>query len=450
MRNPGRTLTTFSLLTCVLGAAVTVPSQRPQDDGRARAFVAAARRGDENAVRKSLDEDAGLVHATDVMGMTALDWAATREHWHIFAQLLTKGAPVNRIGFDGGTVLHRAAHHDRPDMVELLLDAGADLRIQNQWGRSALHVAARRGNEQVARLLLERGADLRATTREGWSPLHVAYRSGHPDMVGVLLAAGADPLQPDTSGALPAQHAFQRPAAESIDPDQLYQYQGLYDVTEDFHFKVWIEGGALRLEDFSADDLYATGSDAFYCRSEPWSVRFFRDAEGAIGEIEVQFLRQAVRGRKRPSPLYVGSHVCMGCHSGGEGGGAYVRWLSSRHAGAYWRLATDWSLFLAHQRPHFQDVTNPREDDRCLLCHATAAQDVDALFAKTFERQQGVGCEACHGPGSDYIDPAVMADRAAFVAAGGRVPDEDTCRQCHRNPDHFSFDEWWPRVAHAK
>ncbi len=440
----------LALLSCALSALIAAPSARAQGDGSGRAFVDAARRGDENAVRRALQEDSSLVHATDALQMTALDWAATREHWAIFRQLLERGAPINRTGFDGGTVLHRAAHHDRVDMVRLLLDAGADLTIQNQWGRTALHVAARRGHEGVASLLLERGADPRATTREGWSPLHVAYRSGHPRLVELLLAAGADPQQRDTSGALPEDHAFSRPDAVAIDPDRLYEYQGLYDAGDDFHFKVWVENGVLRLEDFSADELYATGPDAFYCREEPWSVMFLRDAAGGIDQIEVQFLRTSVRGTRRVTPSYVGSHVCMSCHSGGESGGAYVRWISSRHAAAYWRLATDWSLFLAHQRPYFQDVTDPRADARCLLCHTTAAQDPDALFVQTFGREQGVGCEACHGPGSAYIDPQVMANRAAFVEAGGLVPNENTCLQCHRNPDRFSFEEWWPRIAHFR
>jgi hypothetical protein len=450
MKNSVRTLATISLLSCAALATAARTPAGGQDAEKARSFVAAARRGDEHAVRKSLDADASLVHATDAMGMTALDWAATREHWHIFRQLLAKGAPVNRIGFDGGTVLHRAAHHDRPDMVQLLLDAGADFSIQNNWGRTPLHVATRRGHRHVAEYLLEVGADPNSATREGWTALHIAYRSGHPALVELLLTAGAEPQRPDTTGALPAEYAFRRPNAVPIDPEELYQYQGLYDVTDDFHFKVWIADGVLLLQDFGADELYATGPDSFYCRSEPWSVTFLRDADGTISQIEVQFLRRAVRGTKRPGPSYVGSHVCKDCHSGGEHGGSYVRWLSSRHAGAYWRLATDWALFLAHQRPYYQDVANPREDDRCLLCHTTTAQDPDALFASTFETQQGVGCEACHGPGSYYIDPDVMSDRAAFLAAGGRVPDEDTCRRCHRNPEQFSYDEWFPRIAHSK
>jgi hypothetical protein len=419
-----------------------------EEDAKGREFVAAAQRGDENAVRRSLGMDPGLVEATDAMGMTALDWAATRQHWHIFRQLLAKDAPVTAVGSDGGTVLHRVSHYDRPDMVQLLLDAGADISVQNQWGRAPLHVAARRGCREVAALLLARGADPNATTREGWTTLHVAHRAGQPEMVELLLAAGADPQKRDSAGKLPVDLSFQRPEPVAIEPAKLHEYQGLYDVSEEFHFKVWLEGDRLLLQDFGADEMYPTGPDSFYCRSEPWSVAFERGENGAVDAIEVHFLRRAVRGTRRDHPQYVGSHACRECHLGGEHGNPYVPWLSSRHAATYWRLATDWAMFLARQRPSFKDMKNPREDDRCLLCHSTAAQDPDALFASTFKVGEGVGCEACHGPGSMYLDADVMSDRAAFLAAGGRVPDEGTCRNCHRNPDQFNFEELWPKIAH--
>jgi hypothetical protein len=424
-------------------------TRNARDERKGHEFVAAAKRGDENAVRKSLVEDPDLVRATDALGMTALDWAATREHWHIFRQLLANGAPVGNIGADGGTVLHRVCHYDRPDMVQLVLDAGADISVQNQWGRTPLHVAARRGCGEVAALLLARGADPNAATREGWTSLHVAYRAGQPDLVALLLSAGADPEKSDAVGRRPEEYAFRRPEPLPIDPPMLYEYQGLYDVSEDFHFKVWVEDERLMLEDFGSDELYPTGPDSFYCRSEPWSVAFGRGEDGTVNEIEVHFLRRAVRGRKRNHPEYVGSHECRACHIATEHGNPYVRWLSSRHAAAYWRLATDWALFLALQRPHFQDIVDPREDDRCLLCHTTAFQDPDALLAASFDIREGVGCEACHGPGSQYMDADIMSDRAAFLAAGGRVRDERTCRSCHRVPERFQFEEWWPKIAHV-
>jgi hypothetical protein len=431
------------------GAGSDAQSVSTQASAVERAFVEAAQRGDENAVRKALEGDPGLARATDAMGMTALDWAATREHWHIFRMLIAAGAPVDRVGFDGGTVSHRVAHFDRPDIMRLLLDAGADLTVANQWGRTPLHVASRRGARQVAELLLARGADPNVGTAEGWTSLHVAYRSGQPDLVELLLANGADPTRADAEGKVPAEHAFERPRAVSIDLAALFEYQGLYDVSDDFHFKVWVEDGKLRLRDFAADELYPTGPDAFYCRSEPWSVSFRRDASGEIVGIDVRFLRRTASGAKRKHPQYVGSQVCAECHLGQQHGNEYVPWLSSRHAAAYWRLATDWALFLAHQRPHYQDVTDPIQDDRCLLCHTTGAQDPDALFAASFDPKEGVGCEACHGPGSMYVEAEVMADRSVFLEAGGRIPGAETCAGCHRNPDQFDFEQWWPRIAHG-
>jgi hypothetical protein len=244
--------------------------------------------------------------------------------------------------------------------------------------------------------------------------------------------------------------SFRRPTRVPIDWASLFEYEGLYEVDDDFHFKVGLRNGRLLLQDFGTDTLYATGPDSFYCQSEPWSVTFLRDAQGAVSEIEVRFLRRAVRGVKRDSPLYVGSHVCRECHIAAELGNQYVQWLSSRHAAAYWRLATDWALFLARSRPHFEDMEDPQEDDRCLLCHTTAAQDPSALFAITFGEEEGVGCEACHGPGSNYAAADIMSDRSAFLAAGGRVPDEQSCLSCHRDADRFEFTEWWPRVVHPR
>jgi hypothetical protein len=124
--------------------------------------------------------------------------------------------------------------------------------------------------------------------------------------------------------------------------------------------------------------------------------------------------------------------------------------MRSRHAHAYWRLGSDWSLFLARLRPHYQDLEDPLSDDRCLLCHVTGSQDPDALFESSYRLQEGVSCEACHGPGSNYADAEVMVNREAFLANGGRVPDESTCRACHRRSENFDFEEMWPKIAHSK
>jgi hypothetical protein len=412
-------------------------------------LVEAAKRGDDHAVRSLLAENPDL-DARGPIGYTALHWACIREHWRIAAVLVAAGAPVNAAGTDGGTPLHWACHHDQPDAVRLLLGAGADPTIHNQWGRTPLHVAARRNCPRVAEILLDSGADPNATTTEGWTPLHVASRSGHVEMVDLLTAGGADPNLIDTAGLTPVQSWRRRPDPIAIDPTALDSYVGIYDLGPGASVKVWREAETLRLREFAADDLYPIGIDRFGCRQEPWEVRFVRGDDGLVATIEIDFLRRTVRGAKTAAPLYVGSRTCMGCHTGAEEGSQDLLWLQSRHAHAFWRLGADWALFLARLRPHNRDLETPMSDDRCLLCHVTGAQNPEALFATSFRPQEGVSCEACHGPGSEYSTLEVMGDREEFFALGGRIPGEATCRGCHRNPDNFDWAGWLPKIAHPR
>lgn len=224
---------------------------------------------------------------------------------------------------------------------------------------------------------------------------------------------------------------------------------GIYDLGGGFTTKVWREGAALRIREFAPDGLYPIGVDSFFCDQEPWRVEFKRDDEGSVKSIVLHFLRRTVEGTRAPSPQYVGSAACMSCHNDAEQGNPAMSWMRSRHGHAYWRLAADWALFLAKLRPNYQDLDAPSTDDRCLLCHVTGRQDDDAIFANSFRMEEGVSCESCHGPGSLYADPEIMTDREAFLAAGGRVPDENTCRNCHRNSEQFDYAEMWPKIAHG-
>ena len=70
---------------------------------------------------------------------------------------------------------------------------------------------------------------------------------------------------------------------------------------------------------------------------------------------------------------------------------------------------------------------DPRESAICLGCHTTAAQAEDWEKDPTFHLEDGVQCEKCHGPGSEYANVRTMTDRAAaidailfsFILAGG-------------------------------
>lgn len=412
-------------------------------------IVDAAKRGDIHAVHRLIEDSPEKVSATDDAGFTALHWAGIRGHWRIFFELVAARAPVNAVGSDGGTPLHWTCHNDNVAAVEQLLAAGAGLDVANQWGRTPLHVAARRGCIAVAALLLERGADPNARTKEGWTPLHVAAMSDHPDITALLIEGGAKPTARDDEGHTPEALATTRPAPVEIDPSILGDYVGIYDLGGGFTTKIWRENGALRIREFAPDDLYPVAEDSFFCVREPWRITFHRGDDDTVESVDLEFLRRTVRGARTPSPQYVGAAACMNCHGGDEHSRPAITWMQSRHGHAYWRLGSDWSLFLARLRPHYADLTDPISDHRCLLCHVTGHQDDDALFTESFRREEGIGCESCHGPGSLYMDPEIMTDRGAFLANGGIVPTESTCRSCHRRSEQFDYAEMLPEIAHG-
>jgi len=428
----------------VVLTVLTVPQLAAGDD-----LFAAAKRGDLFSVRHYLKKDPGSVEASDASGYTALHWAGIRGKWEVFEELIAAGAPVGTVGRDGGTPLHWACHHDRPDMVRLLLDGGADLTVANQWGRRPLHVAARRGCDLVASLLLARGADPNAPTREGWTPLHVAYMAGQPRLVRLLLGAGAAADRVSDDGRTPEECVLERPKAVTLEPSELEAYVGRYALGPEASVRVWRERGRLYLIEFAPDELYPIGSDLFFCRQEPWQVRFVRGEHGRVDAIELRFLRRIVTGQRLPEHEYVGSARCAECHLDRERGAQYLHWLQSRHGLAYWRLATGFAKFLASRREEYQDIVEPIREWRCLKCHVTGAQDEEARFAGSFAQEEGVGCEVCHGPGSAYMAPEIMWDRELFLLNGGRLPTEQTCRECHQD-ERFSYAERIVKIAHPR
>ena len=396
-------------------------------------IFSAARRGDLFTVNHYLEKDPENIRAVDEAGYTALHWAGIRGRWEVFELLVRRGAPPNLQGADGGTPLHWACHHDRPDMIRLLLDAGADPDVRNHWGRVPLHVAARRGCIQVAGVLLDHGADPKAATKEGWNALHVAYKAGHRDMISLLKTRDVPADGKDADGKLPSDYEFTRPAPVPVDPDSLHRYVGRYALGPDAVVKVWEDGGKLLLMEFAPDEIYPVGSDAFYCVQEPWKVRFLRDGDGGVNGIELDYLRRTVRGEKMPERSYAGSESCGECHRE-----VYLHWLQTRHASAYWRLATDWARVLISFQEKYSDIESPREEWRCLKCHVAGTQDFEGTFADNFRQEEGVGCEACHGPGSLHGEPG-------FVAA----PGDRACRNCHQTED-FNIEVKLPEIAHPR
>jgi nitrate/TMAO reductase-like tetraheme cytochrome c subunit len=159
-------------------------------------------------------------------------------------------------------------------------------------------------------------------------------------------------------------------------------------------------------------------------------------------------LGSAQEKEEEAGPQFVGSAKCKVCHNSEAKGAQYTKWTESRHSKAYEVLASEESIAVGKKL----GVDNPQTSDKCLICHVTAFAAAAEAKAESFDQTEGVGCEACHGPGSEYKSMKIMKDREAAVAAGLILSDEKICLACHneKSPTYkeFSFEEAVKVIAH--
>lgn len=146
-------------------------------------------------------------------------------------------------------------------------------------------------------------------------------------------------------------------------------------------------------------------------------------------------------------PTYIGVFTCAVCHKGPAMGYQYSKWRVSAHAQAYAVLATDKGYEIAKAESLPGD---PQTSPACLACHTTAHHELAGGAADFGSVYEGVGCEACHGAGSNYYAEAIMRDPRAAKAAGLKEVTRQTCLACHENAHGkpFDFDEAMKRIAH--
>ncbi|HSV97596.1 MAG TPA: cytochrome c family protein [Spirochaetota bacterium] len=139
---------------------------------------------------------------------------------------------------------------------------------------------------------------------------------------------------------------------------------------------------------------------------------------------------------RRNFPSFIGVSECKKCHDADSIGNQHKIWLGSPHARAYQSLSLDKGLEIARKA----GVEAPAQSLACLKCHTTGGGKTEA--AKT----EGVGCEACHGPGSLYHEfsnhasfearensyrKAVSLGMYPILGYDGIKTRERLCRYCH-------------------
>jgi hypothetical protein len=101
---------------------------------------------------------------------------------------------------------------------------------------------------------------------------------------------------------------------------------------------------------------------------------------------------------------YIGAKKCKICH---KKDGVFESWSATPHATA-WDKLTDEQKASDEFKKYYTTGTDAKG-----------------------EVLEGVQCEACHGPGSDYKKKSIMEDRKLSIENGLIIPTEETCKGCH-------------------
>ena len=150
---------------------------------------------------------------------------------------------------------------------------------------------------------------------------------------------------------------------------------------------------------------------------------------------------------------YIGAAKCKMCHRSTKQGEQFGKWQAGPHAKAFAVLATEKAKKVAKKSAVKGD---PQQASQCLKCHVTGYNAPAAMKATSFNSQEGVGCEACHGPGSLYKSMKVMKALRAGTQDASAVsfvkPNEKTCAKCHNEQSPtfkpFNYKERLALIAH--
>lgn len=166
------------------------------------------------------------------------------------------------------------------------------------------------------------------------------------------------------------------------------------------------------------------------------------------------FVASASLAQEQKPAIYEGAASCKKCHLTQKSGAAYKIWQGTKHAQAYQTLASPAALEIGKKL----GIAEPQKSEKCLQCHVTAfGVDANRLGAK-FSIEEGVGCEACHGPGSEYDAKTVMegiTNGSVKAASVGLIkPTEKDCVKCHneKSPSYkpFNFEKMAKEIAHPR
>ncbi len=135
----------------------------------------------------------------------------------------------------------------------------------------------------------------------------------------------------------------------------------------------------------------------------------------------------------KPPATYLGSESCAGCHPK-----AFKVWAESGHGHAFESL----------------NYRDSKMDPSCVKCHVVGFGEPGGYLRSMAEEKRltNVGCESCHGPGSEHVKVRSTASPTEEVLLKMRPVGSGQCTQCHHGEFSrpFEWEEFWPKIQHGK
>ncbi|MEK7711304.1 MAG: beta-propeller fold lactonase family protein [Planctomycetota bacterium] len=150
-------------------------------------------------------------------------------------------------------------------------------------------------------------------------------------------------------------------------------------------------------------------------------------------------------------PVYVGQTACLECHTSKASATPCSLKPIPEHDTSYDALKKAAAAEIAA----LSGIVEPPIESRiCLACHATGADDGPRWWASTFQIEDSVQCETCHGAGSFHVavQRAVVtgSENARPGAARLRRGGQADCALCHvERPSHHEVLELGFRRSRA-
>lgn len=133
-----------------------------------------------------------------------------------------------------------------------------------------------------------------------------------------------------------------------------------------------------------------------------------------------------------PPATFAGSPACASCHPA-----AHAGWSKSGHARAFESLLEK----------------DSEADPSCISCHVVGFGEPGGYRRKMAAGPlTGVGCESCHGPGSEHVRVRSSTAPGQEILLKMRPVGQGQCTQCHYGEFSRPFDwnEFWPVIQHGK